>query len=136
MGTEILPKIKVGAIIVAAGESQRMQGVDKILAALGVTFEVVIPQVEEVIYATQTVIEVAAVGVPHPLLGQAIVLFVYKTDWNALDAELILGECQRQLPGFMVPARVIHHGEPLPRNPNGKIDRKRLVEELIDLKRA
>jgi len=35
MGTEILPKIKVGAIIVAAGESQRMQGVDKILAPLG-----------------------------------------------------------------------------------------------------
>ena len=93
-------------------------------------------EVEEAIYATQTVIEVAAVGVPHPLLGQAIVVFVYKTDWNALDAELILGECQRQLPGFMVPVRVIHHGEPLPRNPNGKIDRKRLAEESIDLKRA
>ena len=35
MGTGIQPKIKVGAIIVGAGESQRMQGIDKILAPLG-----------------------------------------------------------------------------------------------------
>jgi 2-C-methyl-D-erythritol 4-phosphate cytidylyltransferase len=35
MRTEILSKIKVGVIIVAAGESRRMQGVDKILAPLG-----------------------------------------------------------------------------------------------------
>jgi 2-C-methyl-D-erythritol 4-phosphate cytidylyltransferase len=35
MGTEKLAKIKVGVIIVAAGESHRMQGVDKILAPLG-----------------------------------------------------------------------------------------------------
>ncbi len=35
MGTGKLSKIKVGVIIVAAGESRRMQGVDKILAPLG-----------------------------------------------------------------------------------------------------
>ncbi len=90
-------------------------------------------EVEEVVYATQTVNEAAAVGVPHPVLGQAIVLVVYKADWNAQEAEPILDECKRQLPGFMVPARVIPHTEPLPRNPNGKIDRKRLAEELHGL---
>jgi 2-C-methyl-D-erythritol 4-phosphate cytidylyltransferase len=35
MGTGKLAKIKVGVIIVAAGESRRMQGVDKIMALLG-----------------------------------------------------------------------------------------------------
>ncbi len=35
MGTGKLSKIRVGVIIVAAGESRRMQGVDKILAPLG-----------------------------------------------------------------------------------------------------
>ena len=35
MGTGIQAKIQVGAIIVAAGESRRMKGVDKVLAPLG-----------------------------------------------------------------------------------------------------
>jgi 2-C-methyl-D-erythritol 4-phosphate cytidylyltransferase len=35
MGTGALSKINVGVIIVAAGESRRMQGMDKILAPLG-----------------------------------------------------------------------------------------------------
>ena len=90
-------------------------------------------EVEEVVYAMQIADEVAAVGVAHAVLGQAVVLVVYAPRLDA-DAEArMLDECKKQLPGFMVPARVVARGEPLPRNPNGKIDRKRLAGELAGL---
>lgn len=89
-------------------------------------------EVEEVIYATGLVAEVAALGVAHPVLGQAVILVVYAPATSAeLNAE-VLAACQAQLPTFMQPARIIVHSTPLPRNPNGKIDRKRLALELTD----
>ncbi len=90
-------------------------------------------EVEEVVYATQAASEAAAVGVPHPVLGQAVIVVAYAAHREASAEQRILDECKRQLPNFMIPARVIVRSEPLPRNPNGKIDRKRLAGELADL---
>jgi acyl-CoA ligase (AMP-forming) (exosortase A-associated) len=90
-------------------------------------------EVEEVAYATQVAVEIAAIGVPHPTLGQAVVLVAYAPQWQAADEDRILNECKKQLPGFMVPSRIVARSEPLPRNPNGKIDRKRLAGDLADL---
>lgn len=85
-------------------------------------------EVEEVIYATGMVAEAAAFGVPHPALGQAIVAVVAPVAGATLDSEALLAECKRRLPGFMVPTRIAAQPT-LPRNPNGKIDRKRLAGE-------
>ena len=90
-------------------------------------------EVEEVIYATELITEVAAIGVAHPVLGQAVVLVIYMADKNESASEKLLAECKRQLPAFMVPAQIICRDEPLPRNPNGKIDRKKLSVELAEL---
>jgi acyl-CoA ligase (AMP-forming) (exosortase A-associated) len=90
-------------------------------------------EVEEVIYATELVTEVAALGVPHPVLGQAVVLAIYTAGEDESVSEKIMDECKRQLPAFMVPARIIVHEQTLPRNPNGKIDRKKLAMELSEL---
>jgi acyl-CoA ligase (AMP-forming) (exosortase A-associated) len=87
-------------------------------------------EVEEVLYGMQLVGEVAAFGVPHPVLGQAIVVVATAKDGVALDEENLLRECRSRLPGYMVPAMIaLRHG-PLPRNPNGKIDRKGLSSEF------
>ena len=90
-------------------------------------------EVEEVVYGTDLVGECAAFGVPHPQLGQAIVVVASAKGGAALDTAAVLAACKRQLPAFMVP----HHIEPrsgsLPRNPNGKIDRKLLSAELNHL---
>ncbi len=40
--------------------------------------------------------------------------------------------CRQQLPAYMVPHHVAERGA-LPRNPNGKIDRKSLSEELAHM---
>lgn len=90
-------------------------------------------EVEEVVYATGLVAEVAAIGVAHPVLGQAVVLAVYSPDGGQEVADRLLAECRQKLPGFMVPARIEVRAEPLPRNPNGKIDRKKISTDLAEL---
>jgi len=87
-------------------------------------------EVEEAVYATQRVAECAAFGIPHPALGQAIVVIATPSDGNALDVDALLAECRRNLPAYMVPARVLVRADALPRNPNGKIDRKLLASEF------
>ena len=90
-------------------------------------------EVEEVVYATELVTEVAAVGVAHPVLGQAVVLVIYTSDKDESVSEKLMAECKRQLPTFMIPTQIITRDEPLPRNPNGKIDRKKLAGELAEM---
>jgi acyl-CoA ligase (AMP-forming) (exosortase A-associated) len=90
-------------------------------------------EVEEVIYATGLVGEAAALGIPHPVLGQAIVVIATARDGVRLDTEALLALCRQQLPAFMVPARVTVREGSLPRNPNGKIDRKLMAHEMQDL---
>ena len=89
-------------------------------------------EVEEVVYATGLVKEVAATGVPHPTLGQAVALVVYAEAADGV-AEALLNLCKQKLPAFMVPGHVAVRTDPLPRNPNGKIDRKRIAGELGNL---
>jgi len=90
-------------------------------------------EVEEVVYATDLVVEAAALGVFHPAMGQAVVLVIYAPEQNEAVSEQLMGECKLKLPAFMVPLRIVVREAALPRNPNGKIDRKQLAGELADL---
>jgi acyl-coenzyme A synthetase/AMP-(fatty) acid ligase len=67
--------------------------------------------------------------VPHPGLGQAIVLVAAPADGRPADDGPLLQALRRDLAAFMVPAK-IEWRESLPRNPNGKYDRSRLADEL------
>ena len=89
-------------------------------------------EVEEVIYATGMAGEVAAVGVPHEMLGQAIVVIVAAREGLSLDVDALMAECKQRLPAYMVPAEIRRHPGSLPRNPNGKIDRKFLLSEILN----
>lgn len=89
-------------------------------------------ELEEVIYGAGHVAECAAFGVEHPTLGQAIVVVATPPGGQALDAQTVLAACRERLPVYMVPALVDVRPGPLPRNPNGKIDRKLLAGEFAD----
>lgn len=89
-------------------------------------------EVEEAVYGIGLAHEAAAFGVPHPSLGQAIVLLVHPAE-PGLDAAVLLRECQRCLPAWMVPGHIALSGQPLPRNPNGKIDRVSLRAPYLNL---
>jgi len=90
-------------------------------------------EVEEVIYASGQVEEAAAIGVTHPALGQAIVVVVTPRRDQALNTEALLAACRPHLPTYMLPAKIEVRQGHLPRNPNGKIDRKHLACELENL---
>jgi acyl-CoA ligase (AMP-forming) (exosortase A-associated) len=86
-------------------------------------------EVEEILYATQMVGECAAFGVAHETLGQAIVVIVTPPPGGKVDIAALQTECRNRMPAYMVPSRIEVHAGPLPRNPNGKIDRKTLSTE-------
>jgi acyl-CoA ligase (AMP-forming) (exosortase A-associated) len=89
-------------------------------------------EVEEAAHASGQVAEAAAFGVPHPALGQAIVLLAVARE-EGFDAAALLKQCQRSLPAYMVPAHVELRSGQLPRNPNGKIDRKLLQQPFLTM---
>jgi len=84
-------------------------------------------EVEEILYATQMIGECAAFGIDSPTLGQAIQVIATAPDGSAeVDVVALLAACRQRMPAYMVPAGVQGMTAPLPRNPNGKIDRKLL----------
>lgn len=89
-------------------------------------------EIEEVLYGSGQIAEAAALGIPHPALGQAVVAVV-KPLADPFSEAALLAHCKQHLPNFMVPLQIITHPTPLPRNPNGKIDRKALVEAFKQL---
>lgn len=90
-------------------------------------------EVEEIAYRTGLVAEVAAFGVDHGALGQAIVLVAQPAAGVEPDTRRLIDACKEQLPAFMVPQHVDWLEDALPRNANGKIDRKRLSQERAEL---
>ena len=85
-------------------------------------------EVEELLYSTLLVGECVAFGVEHPSLGQAIQVIATAPDGSAaVDVAAVLAACRQRMPAYMVPSGVSAESGPLPRNPNGKIDRKLLA---------
>lgn len=89
-------------------------------------------EIEETVYASQGVGEAIAVGVPYDRLGQAIVVIATPPRGGRIDREALIGHCRRHLPAYMVPHDVVERPQ-LPRNANGKIDRKALAQELASM---
>lgn len=89
-------------------------------------------ELEEVIYGTGLVNECAALGIPHSELGQAVVVACQAENPGEATRESLIATCRCTLPNYMVPARIIFR-DALPRNSNGKIDRKRLATEFEGL---
>ncbi|MCH7344182.1 acyl-CoA ligase (AMP-forming), exosortase A system-associated [Pelomonas sp. CA6] len=89
-------------------------------------------EVEEILYATRLVGECAAFGVDDERLGQAIQVIATPPEGSdVLDTEALLVQCRARMPAYMVPGGVQARPGPLPRNPNGKIDRKLLATEWV-----
>lgn len=88
-------------------------------------------ELEEVAYQVDGVKEVAALGLPNEQLGQVIVLVVHAV---VNDEALLLNNLRQHfkvaLAQFMQPARIEIRATVLPRNPNGKIDRPLLLQQL------
>jgi acyl-coenzyme A synthetase/AMP-(fatty) acid ligase len=71
--------------------------------------------------------EVAVVGTPDRLLGEAVHAHVSADPGHELEAAALRRHCAERLEDHMVPRQVTIHDQ-LPRTENGKIDRRALIE--------
>jgi long-chain acyl-CoA synthetase len=81
--------------------------------------------IEEILHKHPAIQDVAAIGVPAPMMGEEIKVYVVLKEGMTVVAEEILQYCQSQLAKYKWP-KFIEFTNSLPRNPMGKILRKEL----------
>jgi len=84
-------------------------------------------EIEDVIAEMPQVVEVAVIGVPHELLGEAIKAFVVVTAENAIAPQQVREHCRKRMAAFKVPEAVIFL-KGLPHNASGKVIKQKLKE--------
>ena len=87
-------------------------------------FNVFPNEIEEAVAGMPGVIESACVGVPHEVTGEAVKLFVVKSD-ASIDEDDVRAFCRERLAGYKVPKQVLFIEE-LPKSAVGKILRREL----------
>lgn len=86
-------------------------------------------EVERVLIDHPEVVEAAVVGLPDATWGERVTAVVVLRSAGAVDAEAIIAHCRAELAGYKCPKQVVVT-EALPRNPMGKVQKFKLVEEL------
>ena len=90
-------------------------------------FNVYPNEIEDVVALHESVLEVAAIGIPDERTGESIKLFITKKD-PALTKEEIINHCRENLTKYKVPKQ-IEFLEELPKSNVGKIIRRILREQ-------
>jgi long-chain acyl-CoA synthetase len=85
-------------------------------------------EVEDVLHALDGVTEAAVIGIPDPILGQAIKAVVAVRAGTRLSEQDVYRHCSRHLEDFMVP-HTIEIRSTLPKTPNGKRDYRALIAD-------
>jgi long-chain acyl-CoA synthetase len=92
-------------------------------------------EVENALAGAPGAFEAAVVGVADQMMGEKVGAVLVPRPGTELDTADVLAFAREQLADFKVPQYVAVRGEPLPRNPGGKILKPTLREET-DWQRA
>jgi acyl-CoA synthetase (AMP-forming)/AMP-acid ligase II len=88
-------------------------------------------EVENAIYQLPQVAEAAVIGLPSEQWGEKVVAVVVLRPGSQLSYEELKSHCREQLAGYKAPKTLILR-EDLPRNPSGKILKRKLRDEYAD----
>ncbi|HEY3186073.1 MAG TPA: AMP-binding protein, partial [Solirubrobacteraceae bacterium] len=86
-------------------------------------------EVESALAAAPGVGEAAAVGVPDSMMGEKVGAVIVPASGEGIDVDAVIAHVRGRLADFKVPQYVAVRGEPLPRNPGGKVLKAQLREE-------
>jgi acyl-CoA synthetase (AMP-forming)/AMP-acid ligase II len=78
-------------------------------------------EVENALAAHPQVFEVAVLGVPDVMMGEKVGAVIVPTPGSKLSGEDVVSFAKQRLADFKVPQYLVLRGDPLPRNPGGKI---------------
>jgi long-chain acyl-CoA synthetase len=87
-------------------------------------FNVFPNEIEEVLMMHPSVLEAAAVGVPHEVCGEIVKVFIVRKDPNLCEKDIIQ-HCHQNLTNYKVP-KVVEFRDELPKTNVGKILRREL----------
>jgi acyl-CoA synthetase (AMP-forming)/AMP-acid ligase II len=91
-------------------------------------------EVEDALAEHPDVVEVAVLGIPHPILGQDICAVVrLREGATPLELDAARSFVANRLADYKQPRRLVIRSEPLPRSPMQKVDKRALAGELSDL---
>jgi len=86
-------------------------------------------EIEKVVNEHPAVRESSAIGIPHPVWGEAIAAIVVLNEGESLEAADLIQFCKGKIAGYKVP-KVVHFIPEMPRNPAGKISKPELRKQF------
>ena len=87
-------------------------------------------EVENALAGAPGVYEAAVLGVPDEMMGEKVGAVIVPMPGVSLDVPAVLGYLGEHIADFKVPQYVAVSGTPLPRNPGGKLLKRRLREDV------
>jgi acyl-coenzyme A synthetase/AMP-(fatty) acid ligase len=88
-------------------------------------------EIENVIYKIPGIREVAVIGIPDEIMGEAIIAFVTTHGEPGFTEKDIQRECMAHLELFMVPGHIAFLAD-MPKSSNSKIDKKELKKMYLE----
>ncbi|HZR81658.1 MAG TPA: class I adenylate-forming enzyme family protein [Candidatus Binatia bacterium] len=88
-------------------------------------------EVEAALFEHPAVTDAAAIGIPHPVLGEEVGAAVHLAPGTSATEDELRTHVAERIAAFKVPVRIWFYDEPLPRNPAGKILKRELKQQLV-----